>query len=109
MTSLRRLDELKADAGYYRDRRDRYQAKMYGPRPASLAHLKELERVCALSESGLRGQSKSFRRRRHGYRRRPSDDDRDGAALHGKAAVSGVRYWAGDGGGSRSFHPPALH
>jgi hypothetical protein len=54
MTSPRRLDELKADAGYYRDRRDRYQAKMYGPRPASLAHLKELERVCALSESGLR-------------------------------------------------------
>jgi hypothetical protein len=44
MTSLRRLDELRADARYHRDRRDRYRAKMYGPRPASLAHLKELER-----------------------------------------------------------------
>jgi hypothetical protein len=54
MTSLRRLDELRADAGYHRDRRDLYRAKMYGPRPASLVHLKELERVCVLSESRLR-------------------------------------------------------
>jgi hypothetical protein len=54
MTSLRRLDELKADTHYHRDRRDRYRAKMYGPRPASLVHLKELERVCVLSESRLR-------------------------------------------------------
>jgi hypothetical protein len=54
MTSLRRLDELNADARYHRDRRDRYRAKMYGPRPASLVHLKELERVCVLSESRLR-------------------------------------------------------
>jgi len=54
MTSLRRLDELKADTHHHRDRRDRYRAKMYGPRPASLVHLKELERVCVLSESRLR-------------------------------------------------------
>jgi hypothetical protein len=54
MTSLRRLDELKADARYHRDRRDLYRAKMYGPRPASLVQLKELERVCVLSESRLR-------------------------------------------------------
>jgi hypothetical protein len=54
MTSLRRLDELKNDARYHRDRRDRYRAKMYGPRPASLVHLKELERVCVLAESRLR-------------------------------------------------------
>jgi hypothetical protein len=54
MTSLRHLDELKADAGYHRDRRDRYRAKMYGPRPASLVHMKELERVSVLSESRLR-------------------------------------------------------
>ena len=54
MTSLRRLDELRADASYHRDRRDLYRAKMYGPRPASLVHLKELERVCVLSESRLR-------------------------------------------------------
>ena len=54
MTSLRRLDELRDDARYHRDRRDLYRAKMYGPRPASLVHLKELERVCVLSESRLR-------------------------------------------------------
>jgi hypothetical protein len=54
MTSLRRLDELRVDAHYHRERRDLYRAKMYGPRPASPAHMKELERDCALSESRLR-------------------------------------------------------
>jgi hypothetical protein len=54
MTSLRHVDELKAEASYHRERRDRYRAKMYGPRPASLVHMKELERVCVLSESRLR-------------------------------------------------------
>ena len=37
MTSLRRLDELRADARYHRDcrdlYRDLYRAEMYGPRP----------------------------------------------------------------------------
>ena len=54
MTSLLRVDELKLDARYHRDRRDLYRAKMYGPRPASLVQLKELERACVLSESLLR-------------------------------------------------------
>ena len=54
MTSLRTLEELQADARYQRDRRDRYRAKMYGPRPANLVHMRELERVCVLSESRLR-------------------------------------------------------
>jgi hypothetical protein len=54
MTSLRRIDELKVDADYHRDRRDLYRAKMYGSRPASLVQLKELERACVLSESRLR-------------------------------------------------------
>jgi hypothetical protein len=54
MTSLRHIDELRLDAGYHRDRRDLYRAKMYGSRPASLARLKDLERACALSESRLR-------------------------------------------------------
>lgn len=54
MTSLRRLDELRADARYHRERRDLYRAKMYGPRPTSPAQLKELERACALSEARLR-------------------------------------------------------
>jgi hypothetical protein len=54
MTSLRRLDELRDDARYHRERRDLYRAKMHGPRPTSPVHLKELERACALSEARLR-------------------------------------------------------
>jgi hypothetical protein len=54
MTSMVRIDELKLDASYHRDRRDLYRAKMYGPRPASLIQLKELERACVLSEARLR-------------------------------------------------------
>ena len=54
MTSLRRLEELRVDARYHRERRDLYRAKMYGPRPTSPVHMKELERACALSESRLR-------------------------------------------------------
>jgi hypothetical protein len=54
MTSLRRLNELRDDARYHRERRDLYRAKMHGPRPTSPVHLNELERVCALSEARLR-------------------------------------------------------
>ncbi len=54
MTSLGHIDDLKVDARHHRDRRDLYRAKMYGPRPASLVRLRELERACALSESRLR-------------------------------------------------------
>jgi hypothetical protein len=54
MTSLRRLEELRVDARYHRERRDLYRAKMHGPRPTSPVHMKELERACALSESRLR-------------------------------------------------------
>jgi hypothetical protein len=54
MTSLRRLDELRDDARYHRERRDLYRAKMHGPRPTSPVHLKELERACALSGARLR-------------------------------------------------------
>ena len=53
MTSSARIDDLKADARYHRERRDLYRAKMYGPRLASPGRLKELERACALSESRL--------------------------------------------------------
>jgi hypothetical protein len=54
MTSLRRLNELRVDARYHRERRDLYRAKMHGPRPTSPVQLTELERACALSESRLR-------------------------------------------------------
>jgi len=46
MTSLRRLEELRADARHHRERRDLYRAKIQGPRPASAVRLRELERAC---------------------------------------------------------------
>jgi hypothetical protein len=54
MTSLRRLEELRADARYHRERRDLYRAKMHGRRPTSPVRMKELERACVLSEARLR-------------------------------------------------------
>jgi hypothetical protein len=54
MTSLRRLDELRVDARYHRERRDLYRAKIHGPRATSPVHLKELERACVLSAARLR-------------------------------------------------------
>ena len=54
MTSPVHLDELKLDARHHRDRRDLYQAEMYGSRPANLVRLKELERAWVLSEARLR-------------------------------------------------------
>jgi hypothetical protein len=54
MTSPRRLDELRADARYHRERRDLYRAKLHGPRPTSPVQLRELERASVLSEARLR-------------------------------------------------------
>ena len=54
MTSQGRLDELRIEARHHRQRRDLYRAKMHGPRPTSPAQLRELERVCMLSEGLLR-------------------------------------------------------
>ncbi|MGZ4269297.1 MAG: hypothetical protein ACXVFN_17320 [Solirubrobacteraceae bacterium] len=50
----RRLEELRAEARYRRERLDLYKAKMYGPRPTSGARLRELERAHEAAESRLR-------------------------------------------------------
>jgi hypothetical protein len=76
MTSLRRLDELRVDARYHRERRDLYRAKRYGPRPTSLVQLKELERACVCPKRASGGPSKNRKRRRYGYRRGLSDETR---------------------------------
>jgi hypothetical protein len=60
MTLQRRLDELRADARYHRQRLDLYRAKVYGPRPTSPSRLKELERASALSASLLRRVEQQF-------------------------------------------------
>jgi hypothetical protein len=59
MTTLHRLDELRVDARYHRERRDLYRAKMHGPRPTSPGRMRELERAFVLSDSRLRRSNTS--------------------------------------------------
>jgi hypothetical protein len=46
--------QLLAEARYARERHELYKAKVYGPRPTSLARLRELERISEQAESRLR-------------------------------------------------------
>jgi hypothetical protein len=52
--SMARLDELRTQAQYARQRYDLYKAKAYGPRPTSATRMRELERECARAEAALR-------------------------------------------------------
>lgn len=49
-----RLDILRAEARYHRQRYDLYRAKVYAMRPTSPARLRELERACEAAEARLR-------------------------------------------------------
>jgi hypothetical protein len=49
-----RLNELRAQAQYARQRYDLYKARAYGPRLTSAARLRELERECLRAEAVLR-------------------------------------------------------
>jgi hypothetical protein len=49
-----RLDELRAQARFHRERRDLYRARTYGPRETSPTRLRELERAADLAEERLR-------------------------------------------------------
>ena len=48
------IEDLLAEARYQRHRYDLYRAKMYGPRPTTIARLRELERACRGAEARLR-------------------------------------------------------
>ena len=48
-----RIDDLRAEARHARERRDLYQAKMYGSRPTTPSRLRELERELAGAEDRL--------------------------------------------------------
>ena len=48
------LEQLRAELRYLRQRRDLYRAKVYGPRPASVPRMEELEREYELAVSRLR-------------------------------------------------------
>jgi len=50
----RRLDDLRVQARYWRERRDLYRAKTYGPRPTSPARLRELESAAREAEARLK-------------------------------------------------------
>src|SRR5215207_5758923 len=47
------LAQLEAEARYHRERLALYRARAYGPRPTSLARLRELERTSAGAEARL--------------------------------------------------------
>jgi hypothetical protein len=49
-----RIEDLRAEARYHRERRDLYMAKMYGLRPTTMTRLRELERIHRGAEARLR-------------------------------------------------------
>ena len=50
----RQLESLRVQARYWRERRDLYRAKTYGPRPTSPARLSELDKTAHEAEARLR-------------------------------------------------------
>jgi hypothetical protein len=48
-----RLEVLRADARYAREREQLYRARLLGPRPTSLAKLRELEKAAQQAEERL--------------------------------------------------------
>ena len=50
----RRLEDLRTQARYWRERHSLYNAKTYGSRPTSPARLRELERAAEAAEATLR-------------------------------------------------------
>jgi hypothetical protein len=61
MSSPNRLEELRVEARYHRERRDLYRAKMHGGRPASPARLRDLERALAMADSRLERAEREVR------------------------------------------------
>lgn len=49
-----RLEELRTEASYHRQRFDLYRAKTYGPRPTSATRLRELEQASDAAAARLR-------------------------------------------------------
>lgn len=49
-----RIEDLRIEARYRRQRYDLYRAKMYGVRPTTLARLRELERAHQGADARLR-------------------------------------------------------
>ena len=58
MKRAARLEGLRAEVRYLRNRRDLYRARVYGPRPARLSRLRELEREYELADAHLRREER---------------------------------------------------
>lgn len=54
MAGSARIEALRTEARYHRERYDLYRAKMYAQRPSTMGRLKELERAHQLAEARLR-------------------------------------------------------
>ena len=54
MADSARIEDLKAEARYHRERYDLYRAKAYGSRQTSPTRLRELARACESAEARLR-------------------------------------------------------
>jgi hypothetical protein len=54
MASPPRIEDLRAEARYHRERYDLYRAKMYGQRPTTMGRLREIERAHQAAEARLR-------------------------------------------------------
>ena len=53
-TGSGRLDELRAEASYHRQRLDLYRARLYGGRAISPARLEEFQRASDAADAALR-------------------------------------------------------
>jgi hypothetical protein len=58
----RQLESLRVQARYWRERRDLYRAKAYGPRPTSPVRLRELESTAREADARLKRAEASDRR-----------------------------------------------
>jgi len=54
MTGSPRIEDLRVEARYARQRYDLYRAKMYGLRPTTITRLRELERMHEGADARLR-------------------------------------------------------
>jgi hypothetical protein len=67
MAGSARIEDLRAEARYHRERYDLYRAKMYAQRPTTMGRLRELERAHQGAEDRLR-QAEQEQRLRSGSR-----------------------------------------
>ena len=69
--SPNRLDDMRAEASYARERYRLYKAKSYGPRPTSQARMRELQRIYEYAEARLHAAEAEDRRDAAGESPRP--------------------------------------